>query len=654
MRSIRRQQVAISLPCLLLTLIVGTILRLSDISAMAQASIRYVATSGADSGDCTDPAAPCRSVQYAVDSARDGDVIRVAAGRYTDVHSRPAPPDYQGPLTIAQAVYVSKTIAIQGGYAATKGFSEPPNPTANRTTLDAQRHGRVILVTGDISPTIEGLRIQGGFAGGLGGGLWGEDAGGGVYIDGSSSTLSNTVVADSLAQSGGGLYLHNSKGVILHNSIVSGNHTLRTNPSHRLSGGGLYVQEGMAWVEGNTFVANTAGDCGGGLFVWNSDQTMIDGNTVVDNIAYQGGGIHLSDYTNAPIIANAIISNAASYGGGLYISPNSHPLIQGNTIRGNSALLGGGLFLSEDHAALDGNTIQANAANLGAGLVLSFSSATLTNTLVVGNLGMVASGLYIESSSPRLWHTTVSGNGLGTGVWISATQDGDTRYPSHVWLTNTILVSHAMGISVAEGNTGTLAATLWGTGTWSNDADWVGAGTIDTGTVNLWADPAFVNPTAGDYRLGPGSAATDAGLGSSVGDDLDGEARPIGPGPDLGADEAGLLVDKRAMPMRVVSGGPLTYTLRITNTSSVDLQATITDLLPLHVTTTQPLGWSPLITAGGEWLQTVAVTVEPGYAGRLTNRVQVAADEGAGGVAKVTVTAILRVYLPLVLRAPTG
>ncbi|HNR96858.1 MAG TPA: choice-of-anchor Q domain-containing protein, partial [Anaerolineae bacterium] len=41
----------------------------------------------------------------------------------------------------------------------------------------------------------------------------------------------------------------------------------------------------------------------------------------------------------------------------------------------------------------------------------------------------------------------------------------------------------------------------------------------------------------GDYHLLPGSAAIDAGVFSGVAVDLDGQARPVGAGYDLGADE---------------------------------------------------------------------------------------------------------------------
>jgi hypothetical protein len=62
-----------------------------------------------------------------------------------------------------------------------------------------------------------------------------------------------------------------------------------------------------------------------------------------------------------------------------------------------------------------------------------------------------------------------------------------------------------------------------------------GAGTILTGTVNVFDDPAFVNPAAWDYHLGIGSMAIDAGLDADVTLDIDDEPRV--PTYDIGADE---------------------------------------------------------------------------------------------------------------------
>jgi parallel beta-helix repeat protein len=547
-------------------------------SAAAQTLVRYVANTGMDSGGCTEPSIPCRTVQYAVDAASSGDVVKVAAGLYTDVN------DQGGPFQV-QVVYIDKTVTIRGGYTTTNGFGGPPHPDANPTTLDARLQGRAIYVTGDISPTIEGFHITGGGAIGLGGGLWGEDAGGGVYIEQSSATLSNNTIFENRAYSGGGLYLWNSDATLSSN-VISDNLSYGSGPLPA-GGGGLYLLEGGVKLEGNALTANRALDSGGAIKLFNSDATTLTGNTFVANVANLGGGLYLhssdafvegnaiisnsatssggglyiSSGSTAPIARNTIISNSASSGGGLYLSGNDASLT-GNTFRANSAgdggglylagsdasvdenLIvsnlanrGGGLYLSESNASLHRNIVQANSADYGAGLALSLSNATLANTLVIGNLGGVGSGLYVQGSSPRLLHTTISGgSGINSGVWISAVKETDFYFPSTVWLTNTILVSHTVGITVVERNTVTLAATLWGTDTWANDTDWGGDGIIATGTANIWGDPGFVDSNSGDYHIGSGSAALDQGLDEGIHSDIDHQPRPY-LDPDLGSDE---------------------------------------------------------------------------------------------------------------------
>jgi len=52
--------------------------------AHAASIARYVATTGTNAGDCSNPASPCLTVQYAVTNAVASDVINVAAGTYTE------------------------------------------------------------------------------------------------------------------------------------------------------------------------------------------------------------------------------------------------------------------------------------------------------------------------------------------------------------------------------------------------------------------------------------------------------------------------------------------------------------------------------------------------------------------------------------------
>jgi serine protease AprX len=99
-------------------------------------------------------------------------------------------------------------------------------------------------------------------------------------------------------------------------------------------------------------------------------------------------------------------------------------------------------------------------------------------------------------------------------------------------------------------------------------------------------------------------------------------------------------VAKTASPAVVSPGDELTYTLRVTNTGGVTLTAMITDELPSPIlpgvmeggTAFVPDGtlvWTPVVLPPGDvWTEMVAVTVELGYAGWLTNVVRVTTDLG--------------------------
>jgi parallel beta-helix repeat protein len=554
-------------------------------SAHADPGTLYVAPDGNDANNCDSEANRCATIQRAVDVASLSDVILVATGVYTGVHGHPAPPGYLNPPAsgiITQVVYISKTVTIGGGYATTNWTT--PYPITQPTTLDAQEQGRVIFITGDISPTIEGLRITDGDAAGLGG-EWGDDAGGGVYVISTTSTIRNNQVFNNNADLGGGLCLYKSDATLSGNTVtantaeygggglfllysdatLSGNTVTANEESYAdghggglrlwlsdatLSGntvasntagwgGGLYLYKSDATLSGNTVISNTANDDGGGLFLEDSDATLsatLSGNTVISNTADRSGGglclygdatlsgntfasntagdcggLYLYD-SDGTLSGNTVISNTAGWGGGLCLYGDA--MLSGNTFAFNTAdRSGGGLSLSGD-ATLSGNTIISNIANDdGGGLYLGESDATLTNTVVTDNQANTAgSGLYIHNSSPRLLHTTIARNsgGDGSGVHVAA---------GSVALTNTILVSHTVGITVAAGNTATLESTLW----YGNATDW-----------------ALFD--ADGYHLMEGSEAIDKGVDAGVMTDIDGDSRDSPP--DLGADElAGIGTD---------------------------------------------------------------------------------------------------------------
>jgi parallel beta-helix repeat protein len=356
------------------------------------------------------------SIQEAVDAAGTGDLIKVAGGTYTGVHKR-------GHLR--QVVYIDKTVTIRGGYNATD-FSLPPDPETNQTTLDADEQGRVIYITGNIEPTIEGLHITHGNAAGLGGGGWAKDAGGGVYVHQAETTLANNWVVENLADVGGGLFLQKSKATLRDNTISD-------NTATGWGGGGVFVNLSAATLSGNT-VSGNSGEWGGGLWIYQSPATLslntISGNTAGDS----GGGLHLSD-SDAELRDNTISGNTANGwgGGGLYLDSGA-PMITGNSFTGNTANEGGGLLVWKSPATLSGNVIESNTANgSGGGLQLAESDASVHDNTISSNTayGWGGGGVFLNNSAATLKGNTISDNtanqGGGLLVWQSpATLTGNT------------------------------------------------------------------------------------------------------------------------------------------------------------------------------------------------------------------------------------
>ena len=427
-------------------------------------------------------------IQDAVDAASDGEVIKIAAGTYDDINNY---------SDLAQVVYIVKSVTLRGGY--TTAFTEPPDPEANPTTLDAGGLGRVIYIEGNITPTIEGLRITGGDANILEPLLGYPVSGGGVQIYGAAATIRNNRIFNNTAYNGGGLRLDGS----------------------------------AATLEDNTIISNISDESGGGLFFSDCGQSTnvtIDNNTISQNTADWAGGLEISNCTGT-LSRNLITSNTSGRNGGGLVLQDSDMLVIGNTFSEISATDGaGGVFLWGTDATLSGNLVSENVAGWAAGIQIGFGEITLINNIFVDNNADSAnhSGVHLGDATVYMLHNTIARNpGAGSnGIYV----DNGT-----VYLTNTIIVGHTIGIDVKPGGTAILENTLWGTGIWANDFDTGGSGTINA-SGDLWGDPDFMDYEAGDYHIGAASDAIDAGVDAGVNIDFDHQPRPY-LAPDIGADE---------------------------------------------------------------------------------------------------------------------
>jgi uncharacterized repeat protein (TIGR01451 family) len=608
------------------------------------------------------------TVQAAVDAADDGDEIRVATGVYTGVNG------YGG---LAQVLYVSRTVTIRGGYTTTNWSM--PDVEANPTTLDAEGQGRVLYITGDISPTIEGFRITGGEARELGGGPgFAPHAGGGVYVDTGQPTIRDTTVAGNNANSGGGLYLNQTEAQLSGNTIIS--NTARY-------GAGLALSEGAALIEDNTFEYNSASAFGGGLYTRFS-RVDVRGNQVAANSASNGGGGVCLNNGRGTLVGNVVVSNtSAGYGGGLYLFDS------GVQLTGNSILLneaggqwgGGGLCISGGHPELVENLIIGNQAeDCGGGLSFYGAEVDLVNTILADNqAGGLGGGAYTWGGAYRLLHTTLAGNGslplsagaagdsAATGGGAMAASDGGSGLyvrESSVALTNTILVGHEVGVYAAAGAAVSLEGTLLGEGEWANGVDWAGEGAVEH--QNDYEEAVrFVDPAGGDYHIQTDSGAVDRGADAGVTIDVDGQPRPVGPAADLGADEStGIDLStssKLVLPSYGVAVGEVvTYTLALINSGYLTAnEVMLTDVIPISTTyVSGSLQAPPGAVITDPQMLVWRGTLPPLQPVTMTFRVTVAGDGLVENMAEVTdeydtrtlLRALLngsRVFLPLILQS---
>lgn len=464
------------------------------------------------------------SVQEAVDaSTQASDVVKVA-GTCTGVSMRAG---------VTQTVYLSKTLTLQGGYTTTNWTT--PDPVAHPTTLDAGGKGRVLFITGDIEPLIGGVIIANGDAYGLGGG--GEDrnlhAGGGVYVVTATATISACQVHHNVAELGGGVYLLASNATVAGSEIYSN--------TAAVEGGGLACLDGGPAISGNQILHNTTGKSGSGLafngcYGATISQNTIAGNTAGRDSGGNGGGLSVEESDSVTISRNTIISNTAHYdagsdeggeGGGLRTLDASVALDH-NLFSANQSSEAAVWFIETD-ATLNGDRVIGNLGlDYGSGVILEVADATFTNVVIAdnqGDAGAEGGGIYVYASHARLLHTTLARNSGLSSVIV----EGEEGNPSTLAMTNTLLVSHTVGIHVTEGCTVAVNGVLWH----DTATPIVQESSASVSVQNEHSgDPAFA---ADGYHLTASSAAIGKGVDAGVAVDIDGEPRPKAPA--LGADE---------------------------------------------------------------------------------------------------------------------
>lgn len=275
-------------------------------------AVVYVKATGDDANDGLTWATPKKRLQAAIDlAAATGSEVWVAKGTYL------------GTSTMAFSV------AVYGGFNGNETLRSQRDFRNNVTILDGNKGGSVVSFGAGMSSNVilDGFTVRNG----TGTQFSGIPVGGGIYMYSSDGIVRNCIViANSVAASGayggGGLFIYGSSPTISSNVI-------RENTS-TWDGGGIYLYGTNARIASNLVLKNAAGAPynGGGIFCRYGGSPSIVNNTITGNTAGGSAAVGSWDSANPSLINNIIAFNTS----GLWIN-GADMRIRHNDFFGNAA-----------------------------------------------------------------------------------------------------------------------------------------------------------------------------------------------------------------------------------------------------------------------------------------------------------------------------
>lgn len=304
------------------------------------------------------------SIQRAIDVARDGDTVLVAAGTYYE-----------------NLNFYGKDITVRS----------EAGPDATRID-GGQRDSVVTFENGETSAaTLEGFTITNGLYPGP------FPFGGGIRIRNASPRIINNVITKNGAVNGGGIYVEGKEA----SPLIKEN--LLANNIATEWGGAMAIRNGSSPLIQNNVIRDNIAMEGAGVAVVNHASPLIEGNNITGN---WGGAdmdfpLHAEQYLSGRDIKE-IIEFHPGFGAGILVVNHSSPTIENNTIDGNFS--GGIAIIFKSSPRIENNSLTDNiGGDLGGGLLIaSGSSPIVVGNTFEGNQAQRGSAIWLDNTSSIL------------------------------------------------------------------------------------------------------------------------------------------------------------------------------------------------------------------------------------------------------------
>lgn len=237
-----------------------------------------------------------------------------------------------GTITITSTLVITQSITLDG--------------SGQHVDIDGGSSVKILSVGSGVNFTLNDLTISNGFSSDSDTGT-----GGGLYNNGGSVTIDNSVFNGNAAAIAGGGLLNTGGGSVIINNSTFNNSSVNTG-----GGGAIDIESGRIIITNSEFTNNAANNNGGGGVFVDGGSVSITNSTFSGNTSTNGFGGAIFNLGTINILNSTFTNNIASNTGGIFNEGGSGS-ITNSTIANNNL---GGINDSSPNLSVSGDLLANN------------------------------------------------------------------------------------------------------------------------------------------------------------------------------------------------------------------------------------------------------------------------------------------------------